>query len=380
MKMLLSATLLTLAATANAAAGFCTPTQYTCMIQSDPIVTTFVGPGSYYEMTAPGTYFAFQSTEMTVQIVVGSHWSANLGRNVLVTDQLTYTCGTQAPITYTTANVPPTLQLNCKACPVGVDCLVTIGQGLDPVPNLQIQQILYNRGTNGLGGLCYNGDSACPNSPTAGGGAVTLPGANVPCATAGGCGAVTLPGANVPCATAGGCGAVTLPGANLPCVGNQCGNSGGSSGAVTLPGACTGAQCGTTKPAGPAGNLPGGSYVPPSVYAPVTTPALVKPNTLPAPIITTPPVIVLPAVTTPYAPPPAANTGAGYVAPPAGITPAVTLPAALLPVVTPAATPAKTLPAAYLPGQTGGGNILQNDALRTVSLNVVFIAVLAIFV
>ncbi|KAJ3065688.1 hypothetical protein HDU98_010941 [Podochytrium sp. JEL0797] len=364
--MLLSAALLALAATANAATGFCTPTQATCMIQSDPIVTTFVGLGAYYEMTAPGTYYAFQSTEMTVQVVIGSHFAPNLGRNVLVTDQLTYTCGKEAPVTYTTANVPSRIQLTCNACPAGVNCIVTIGQAVDPVPNLHIQQILYNRGTNGLGGLCYKGDAACPNSPIVGGGAATKPDANVP---------------QLPCATAGGC-----------CTGNQCGNSGATkpdANAPKLPcgtsgNCCTGNQCGNSKPAGtvpPAGNTPGG------IYAPVTTAALVKPTT-PPPAVNTPSVSVPPAVKTPsasvsvvisattpalYVAPPAVNTATVYV-PPAGNTPGVT------PVTlgTPTATPAKTpAPSAYHP--TTAGNILQNDALRTVSLNVAAISMLAIF-
>ncbi|KAJ3124283.1 hypothetical protein HK100_011296 [Physocladia obscura] len=134
---------------------FCQTSQSSCQIQSDPWVNTFSSTTTEFNQT--GTYYAINSVEFQVQIVVGQHFSSNLDKDVLVVDQVLYTCGTNA-VTFTTASISSTQSLSCA----GVGTLV-VEPGYDPIPNVNIQQILY-LGSQGIGGICYGAGSSCPVS------------------------------------------------------------------------------------------------------------------------------------------------------------------------------------------------------------------------
>ncbi|KAI9334740.1 hypothetical protein BDR26DRAFT_866686 [Obelidium mucronatum] len=176
---MVSSTALALIALVSSVKGakFCSPTQFTCTIQSDPFISPFSGP--VFEFHSTGTFYAIHSQEMSLQVVTGEHYSQNLAKTVVVVDQIVYTCGSETQ-TFTTANVPASKQFVCKAGSCGSQpCLVTVGQGLDPVPNVQISQILYG-GNQGLGGLCYNNDSSCPSSSSVVPNAPVPPAGNTP--------------------------------------------------------------------------------------------------------------------------------------------------------------------------------------------------------
>ncbi|KAJ3006969.1 UNVERIFIED_CONTAM: hypothetical protein HDU68_003773 [Siphonaria sp. JEL0065] len=304
----LLAILTSLTASLANAATFCIPTQFTCTIQSDPFVSPF--SGAVYELHSAGTFYAINSQDMSLQVVVGQHYSQNLAKDVLVVDQVKYTCGSETQ-TFTTANVPPSKQFTCKAgtC-ASTNCLVTIGQGLDPIPNVQISQILYE-GTQGLGGLCYNNDSSCPNPSSTN---PQPPTPNTPN------GPVYV--SSTKTATA------AVPAANTP-------NTYGPPPIVTK-----------TTAAIPAANTPVVVYAPPPVVVKTTEAIVVpppKPTTATIPAANTPPVYVL-------------------TVPLAGSTPVATPIAKQI--GTPLATPAKSI---NLSQGGGSGNIFQSLGTKTLS-------------
>ncbi|KAI8622469.1 hypothetical protein BC830DRAFT_1162925 [Chytriomyces sp. MP71] len=143
------------------ARGSCTPTQNSCQIQSDPFVQPF--SGATYSVERKGTYFALDSEEMQVQVTIVSKYSQNLGKEVLVVEELSYACtgGERSRITTEELRERGPMTMSCAmgSCARGT-CRVSILPGSDPVPNIQIQQIQYF-GTMGKGGLCFQNDRQC---------------------------------------------------------------------------------------------------------------------------------------------------------------------------------------------------------------------------
>ncbi|KAJ3222140.1 hypothetical protein HDU81_010090 [Chytriomyces hyalinus] len=152
---------LVLTVAASSANAFCTPTQNSCQIQSDPFVQPFIG--ETFSLENAGQFFAVDSAEMKVQVNVVSTFAPNLKKEVLVVNELRYSCGGSAPQTFTTRALagkgPMTLSCDVGTC-ARTTCRVVILPGLDPVPNVQIQQIQY-MGTKGNGGLCFQNDRQC---------------------------------------------------------------------------------------------------------------------------------------------------------------------------------------------------------------------------
>ncbi|KAJ3038125.1 hypothetical protein HDU99_010333, partial [Rhizoclosmatium hyalinum] len=108
---MLLAALMTSIALVNA--QYCTPTVNSCQVQSDPLVNTFAGPT--WEFNQEGTFYALNSVELQIQLVIGMHYAKNLGKNVYVVDQVIYTCGGDTK-KFTTATVSSTIQkLTCSS-------------------------------------------------------------------------------------------------------------------------------------------------------------------------------------------------------------------------------------------------------------------------
>ncbi|KAJ3244422.1 hypothetical protein HDU77_009907 [Chytriomyces hyalinus] len=152
---------LVLTVAARSANAFCTPTQNSCQIQSDPFVQPFIG--ETFSLENAGQFFAVDSAEMKVQVNIVSTFAPNLKKEVHVVNELRYSCGGSAPQTFTTRALtgkgPMTLSCDIGTC-ARTTCRVVILPGLDPVPNVQIQQIQY-MGTRGNGGLCFQNDRQC---------------------------------------------------------------------------------------------------------------------------------------------------------------------------------------------------------------------------
>ncbi|KAJ3058302.1 hypothetical protein HDU99_006869, partial [Rhizoclosmatium hyalinum] len=135
-----------------------------CTIEEDPIVTPFVG--SKFEFDRSGTFYAIKSTEMTISITTGTHWSWSTFTYVDVVDSVTYVCGSKPPRTFspddlTTKSI--TLPCDNGAC-TGSTCYATIARGTWPYKNVDLQAIVY-KGNQGICGLCYDTDCEKPTPP-----------------------------------------------------------------------------------------------------------------------------------------------------------------------------------------------------------------------
>ncbi|KAJ3026929.1 UNVERIFIED_CONTAM: hypothetical protein HDU68_004818 [Siphonaria sp. JEL0065] len=142
-----------LASVTATALAVCAPTQNSCQIQSDPWVSPF--SGSIYSLDTTGTFSALDASDLKVQIVVVQ--ADTVHGPAFVVDQVTYTCGSDVQ----TFSAGPDLGQHVLECN---GSKVVLGKGYDPVPNVQIQQILY-LGSDATGGLCF-GDvgTTCPQA------------------------------------------------------------------------------------------------------------------------------------------------------------------------------------------------------------------------
>ncbi|KAI9348139.1 hypothetical protein BDR26DRAFT_892362 [Obelidium mucronatum] len=154
------ASILSLTATTLAQSAYCPPNPNSCQIQSDPYISTFQGP--VVEFSKAGTFYALNSDEMTVQVVVGSHYVPRLAKNVYIVDQVTFSCKDGQQKTFTTANTTVTNKLVCNtgSCKIQDGCSLTVLPGLDPIPNVNVQEVRY-MGSKAIGGLCFGSQNGC---------------------------------------------------------------------------------------------------------------------------------------------------------------------------------------------------------------------------
>ncbi|KAJ3060240.1 hypothetical protein HDU99_006006, partial [Rhizoclosmatium hyalinum] len=165
-------TVLVYATVAGLAAAFMPRRSTVCSIHEDPIVTPFTGP--QFDFERQGTYYAIQSTEMSVSITTGVHWAwLSLGY-VAVVDSIRFECGSKPAQVFTADDLTSkslTLPCDSGAC-TGASCFVTIAKGTWPYNNVDLQAISYT-GNQGICGLCYNTDCNSvkpvpPSPPTPG--------------------------------------------------------------------------------------------------------------------------------------------------------------------------------------------------------------------
>ncbi|KAI8608824.1 hypothetical protein BC830DRAFT_1085935 [Chytriomyces sp. MP71] len=141
-----------------ASAQFCNKSPNSCQVQSDPIVNTF--GSTTYEFHGAGLTYALKSNDMNVQVNVAP--ATRNGQQVLIVDKVIYTCGSQTQ-TFTLDTITSAMtKLSCDqgSC-AGTACTLSVIKGLDPVPNVSIQEIRY-MGSTGQGGVCYGTDPSCP--------------------------------------------------------------------------------------------------------------------------------------------------------------------------------------------------------------------------
>ncbi|KAJ3067729.1 hypothetical protein HDU98_009063 [Podochytrium sp. JEL0797] len=133
----------------------------------------FQAPAS--SLSAPGSYWAINTAEYKVEVVVSSVFSESLGKNATVVSAITMCCGTGAAKTtqtYTAASFADNSDLNVfYCCPnaqiTSSTCAgqlaighTTITPQTFPVQNIQVHEIQY-AGSNGISGLCYEENAGC---------------------------------------------------------------------------------------------------------------------------------------------------------------------------------------------------------------------------
>ncbi|KAJ3025879.1 UNVERIFIED_CONTAM: hypothetical protein HDU68_006551 [Siphonaria sp. JEL0065] len=155
------------------ASQYCTPNPNSCQIQSDPFVSTFQGPVT--EFHKEGTFYAFQSDEMNILVTISSHYVSRLARNMLVVDKVVFKCIDGQSKTFETATLTSAQKLvcSCASAPAG-SCSLTVVPGVEPVPNVSVQEIRY-LGTKAIGGLCFGAEKGCVADGFTGSATCTLP-------------------------------------------------------------------------------------------------------------------------------------------------------------------------------------------------------------
>ncbi|KAJ3222279.1 hypothetical protein HDU81_010003 [Chytriomyces hyalinus] len=133
-----------LTATAPATgSGYCKPNQFTCQVLADPLVMPF--HGSTYKFETTGTFYAFESVEMSVSVEIEYLWIESRNAMAYVATKATYECDGVIQ-TFRAADVAGkgAQQFRCSAgsC-ANSNCFVTIVPGLDPAPSVYVNQILY---------------------------------------------------------------------------------------------------------------------------------------------------------------------------------------------------------------------------------------------
>ncbi|KAJ3061993.1 hypothetical protein HDU98_002084, partial [Podochytrium sp. JEL0797] len=126
-------------------------------------------------LSAPGSYWALNTVEYKVEVVVSSMFSESLGKNATVVSAITMCCGTGAARntqTYTAASFAHNSGFNAfYCCPnaqiTSSNCEgqlaighTTIEPQTYPVQNIQVHQIQYS-GSNGISGLCFRENEGC---------------------------------------------------------------------------------------------------------------------------------------------------------------------------------------------------------------------------
>ncbi|KAJ3061240.1 hypothetical protein HDU98_002850, partial [Podochytrium sp. JEL0797] len=127
------------------------------------------------DFSTPGSYWALNTLEYKVEVLVLSLFSESLGRNATVVSAVTLCCGTGAARntrTFTALDFAYNSGLNYFACcpnakATSSNCdgqhaigQTTIQPQTNPVQNIQVNQIQYF-GSHGISGLCFQGNAGC---------------------------------------------------------------------------------------------------------------------------------------------------------------------------------------------------------------------------
>ncbi|KAI8613790.1 hypothetical protein BC830DRAFT_1191747, partial [Chytriomyces sp. MP71] len=170
---------------------YCKPARYACQILSDPYINTLYSTQHHFDTN--GSFWAVQSEEFQIRLHITQQFSRNLHQDVYIVDRVEYLCGTDstAEETFSTPLPGPVSRICTRgACgDAGARCSMQLLPGLDPVPNVQAQEVWY-LGTRGLGGLCFGEDGACPCGVGVGAainGSVDAPDCRMPCEMDGSC-------------------------------------------------------------------------------------------------------------------------------------------------------------------------------------------------
>ncbi|KAJ3066023.1 hypothetical protein HDU98_010636 [Podochytrium sp. JEL0797] len=148
--------------TTSSSPAYCKPVSHLdfCQIMEDPIVNPFYG--HIFSFDTPGVFWALNSVEMKVQITIGTHPSPR--GLVSVIDAISVQCANGPTRSYkSNALSHQGITIDCVSgsCARQGDCYATIMLGDFPVPNVDVQMLVYS-GNRGTGGICYSGDTSCP--------------------------------------------------------------------------------------------------------------------------------------------------------------------------------------------------------------------------
>ncbi|KAJ3292396.1 hypothetical protein HDU79_001480 [Rhizoclosmatium sp. JEL0117] len=130
---------------------YCDPTQFTCTMIADPHVSPFHGLN--FDFDHPGITYAINTVEM--QVTVNVVWdNTTTVFDWLIVREVWFTCGGQTQyfnMQSTQLSQQTTMNCNVGTCQ-GTICRLTLEFGTDPVPDINIVELMYF-GTKGIGGL-----------------------------------------------------------------------------------------------------------------------------------------------------------------------------------------------------------------------------------